>query len=344
MEAKSRLVFVDGLRGIASVMVVLYHLVGRTPAHSTTAKGYLGVAIFFVLSGFVIAMAIGERKVSLGFLCRFAARRALRLDPPYWASIAVSIALTYVSIRIGIAKEFPTVPQVLAHLIYLQDVLGFRAISDVYWTLCLEIQFYLFLIVLLWIGRQQVRFVGFQCGLVVLLLLSLVEHAGITNLTPSGLFLPYWFGFSTGVVTYWTIIGRLRSSFLMGTLLLLVGFALFQHGDWSIVTVLTAGTLYLAFRLRKMDVWFANPAMQFFGRTSYSLYLFHPIIGWSAQSLALRYVNDWGALAVGLVASVISAWVAYLILEKPAIWLSHLVSLEPPLVRRSHEVLAGGQD
>lgn len=57
-----RLRFVDGLRGVAAMMVVLYHFVGRTPADWLVSKGYLGVSIFFVLSGFVITMAVGDER------------------------------------------------------------------------------------------------------------------------------------------------------------------------------------------------------------------------------------------------------------------------------------------
>ena len=56
-----RLKFVDGLRGVAAVMVMLYHQVGRTSAGELTQRGHLGVAIFFVLSGFVITAVVGTR-------------------------------------------------------------------------------------------------------------------------------------------------------------------------------------------------------------------------------------------------------------------------------------------
>jgi peptidoglycan/LPS O-acetylase OafA/YrhL len=328
MESKGRLFFLDGLRGIAAMMVVLFHLVGRTSAHWVTSRGYLGVAIFFVLSGFVIAMVVGERKVSPGFLGRFVTRRALRLDPPYWTSLVISIGLMYLATQFGVAKDAVSAPQVLAHLFYVQDLFGFTAISEVYWTLCLEIQFYLFLIVLLWIGRQRVSSWDFRVLLVALMVLSLLEQARITDLMPRGLFVPYWFGFSAGAITYWTAAGRLPAWFLLFTSLLLIAFIPFAHGDWFAVTALTAGLLYLAFRLRKMDVWLTGRIGQFLGKTSYSLYLFHPLMGWSAQSLAVRYMNQWGALAVGIAVSVGSAWVTYLLIEKPAIRLSRFVNLE----------------
>ncbi|MBK7665072.1 MAG: acyltransferase [Sterolibacteriaceae bacterium] len=323
----SRLLFVDGLRGVAAAMVVLYHLVGRTSAHWLTAKGYLGVSIFFVLSGFVIAMAIGDRNVTPGFLGRFAARRSLRLDPPYWLSIAIAIALMYLATRVGVKKEFPTEWDVVAHLVYLQDILGIAPISDVYWTLCLEVQFYLFLILLLWACRQRVSSLGFQFTLALLLGLSLIQNADIATFTPKGVFLPYWYGFMAGAVTYWVRAGRLPTRFLYCALAVLLIFAPFQHGDAVLVTALTASVIHIASRLGMMGTWLSGSGMQFLGKTSYSLYLFHPLIGWSAQSFALRYVNQWAALAIGIAASVVFASMAYFAIERPSIQLSHAVRM-----------------
>ena len=62
-----RLLFVDGLRGIAASSVVLYHLLGRTDAGWVAKSGYLGVALFFVLSGYVITMMVGTIKSRLDF-------------------------------------------------------------------------------------------------------------------------------------------------------------------------------------------------------------------------------------------------------------------------------------
>jgi len=65
----ARLHFIDGLRGIAASMVVLYHLAGRTDATWFTQLGYLGVAIFFVISGFVIAMVADHVGLSWSLRC-----------------------------------------------------------------------------------------------------------------------------------------------------------------------------------------------------------------------------------------------------------------------------------
>lgn len=314
-----RLLYVDGLRGIAALIVCANHLLGRTDLHWLGNRGYLGVAIFFVLSGFVIAMVVGNSKISAGYLGRFALRRSLRLDPPYWASIAVAIGLMLLAERMGVDKDLPSAPDILLNMFYLQDLAGAQSIADVYWTLCLEVQFYLTLILILWARVPRIL-------LSALLGWSLLEHASVVNVAPRGLFVPYWFGFSAGVLAYWTSVGRTKPLVLGVALLAIGAFSIGAHGDWNVVTVLTAGSLYAAHRWKRMQSWLSQAPFQFFGRISYSLYLFHGLIGWSTQSFAMGRTNQWVALAIGFTASVLSAWGAYLLLERPAIWLSHRVS------------------
>jgi peptidoglycan/LPS O-acetylase OafA/YrhL len=320
-----RLRFIDGLRGIAASMVVLCHLVGRTDAAWLTKSGYLGVAIFFVLSGFVIAMSIGDRRISLSFLGRFAARRAIRLDPPYWASIFLVIALAVFT-----GKQTPSVQAFFSHLLYTQELLGFPAILSVYWTLCLEIQFYLFLILMLWIG-QTLR--AFWVLWALVFALSLIEQAGLADLTARGVFLPYWFAFALGAMTYWVTVKRLAPWALLVAIIWTLAAAQFSHADWFIAASLTSGLIYFASLKGKMSTWLSGWTAQFLGETSYSLYLFHPIIGWAAMTVALKFANQWVALAVGIIASVLSAWLVNITVERYSIRLSRMVSLSRPLLR-----------
>ncbi|KAB1123843.1 acyltransferase family protein [Neorhizobium galegae] len=84
-------------------------------------NGGLGVAVFFVLSGFVIAHSLYDKPMSLPEFGRFTLRRSLRLDPAYWASIAVTIAFAalssyLVSGRLGQRKDPDLPPQNVAPL------------------------------------------------------------------------------------------------------------------------------------------------------------------------------------------------------------------------------------
>ena len=321
---KPRMLFVDGLRGIASLMVVAYHLGNRTGFAALTSRGYLGVGIFFVLSGFVIASVADRGAISLGYIGRFAARRVVRLDIPYWISIVAAIACAALAVRFGAQWPGFTFRQIAAHLFYLQDILGFTAISDTYWTLCFEIQFYLTLLVLLWGGRLLPRWL-FRVAFLLTVVLSVLASTGVLG-TPRGAMFAYWWAFALGAVTWWTLRGGPLWVFAVA-LVIVLSAPLAPHTDWRLIAAVTASLLLGASRLGTMGTWLAGPVSQFCGRISYSLYLFHPIIGWSAQSLALRHFNQPVAFAFGVVVSIGSAWLAYVIVERPALNLSRRVPL-----------------
>ncbi|HTO42653.1 MAG TPA: acyltransferase [Burkholderiales bacterium] len=327
MDGK-RLKFVDGLRGVAAVLVMLYHQVGRTSAGALTHRGYLGVAIFFVLSGFVITGAVGARHINAGFLRRFALRRMIRLDIPYWLNIALALAMIALAARMGVPEQSIQLAQVVAHLVYLQDILGYEEISRVYWTLCLEVQFYLALILLLWCAQLlRIRWQHFMLVFLALLGLSVLANMSWIP-APTGLMFPYWWAFALGAVCYWTLTKRVSARYLAAAALVVALTAPGRHGDWRLTACVTTSLLFLAWRWNAMERWLADRVSQFLGRISYSLYLCHPLIGWSAQSLALRYVDQWSALGIGISMSLVSAWLAYHFIERPSITLSHRVKLE----------------
>jgi peptidoglycan/LPS O-acetylase OafA/YrhL len=328
MDGK-RLKFVDGLRGVAAMMVVLFHLFGRTSAAALTSRGYLGVAIFFVLSGFVITAIVGTRRVTAGFLGRFALRRMIRLDIPYWLNIALALGLMAIAVRAGIPKQPVHAWPIAAHLVYLQEFFGYTEINTVYWTLCFEVQFYLALILLLW-GAQalHVRWPQFIVVFVALIGFSLL--AGMKWIaTPAGLMLPYWWAFALGALCYWALVGRVQVRYLAAACVLAACTIFAVSGAFRLAALVTVGLLFVAWRWNVMDRWLSDRVSQFLGRISYSLYLCHPLIGWSAQSLALRFLNQWGALAVGIVASLVSAWLTWRFIERPSIRLSHHVQMDP---------------
>src|SRR3712207_5527361 len=103
---RKRFSFIDGLRGLAALSLVIYHAAVAGPvtellaalprwvAWSIEHSAGIRVAVFFVLSGFVIAYSLDGKAVTMHMVGRFALRRSLRLDPPYWAAIALTIAFS----------------------------------------------------------------------------------------------------------------------------------------------------------------------------------------------------------------------------------------------------------
>ena len=334
--------------------VVVNHLYGNLqtdiPAWLATAvgwllaRGYLGVSVFFVLSGYVITLNVGKVNITPQFIGRFALRRAIRLDPPYWVSIVVAIALSVVAVHLfpDLKKTYPSVGQVLAHLVYLQDILGFGDIVPIYWTLCLEVQFYLFLVMLLYgaqkaLGKADTAEVlakPIVPGLLLLVaVLSLAQFFDWVKISPRGVFLPYWFSFSLGMFCVWAVSNWVKSFwFALHWGVVLLWSITSAWNETGIVAALTAGLLYVAGKKGKLQSWTLGRPTQYLGRISYSLYLFHGIVGWSTVSILKRFASTpLGAGSAGLiffagiVASIVTAHIFYLAVERPSIQLSHRI-------------------
>lgn len=133
-----RLIALDPMRFFAALFVVMYHYTARFGSDSfeylsiATKFGYLGVPLFFIISGYVITLSAHNRPAS-----EFAVSRFVRLYPAYWAGIAFTSLVTYLY-----GQDKYTWEQILANLTMLNDYLGYDNIDSVYWTLQAELKFY----------------------------------------------------------------------------------------------------------------------------------------------------------------------------------------------------------
>jgi peptidoglycan/LPS O-acetylase OafA/YrhL len=164
-RSSGRLLAIDGLRGVACLGVAVYHLT-RYGQTATIARegipavllwvgdhGWIGVQMFFVISGFVIAHTLRGAVVDAGYVGNYALRRSLRLDPPYWATIGLVLAMhAWFAGRPGWVSPLdlpdPLEPPlswwlVVSHVLYIHKLQGFDSLSAGFWTLTIEIQFYL---------------------------------------------------------------------------------------------------------------------------------------------------------------------------------------------------------
>lgn len=331
-----RLRFIDGLRGLAACMVMFYHLGDRTNLKPITEWGYLGVGIFFVISGFVITSTLLTRLVTPDSVARFLARRFVRLDIPYWVNIAMTVFLGAALYRFGGQIHHYTVEQIVANMFYLQGILGIPQLNQVYWTLCLEIQFYLMLVFTLWAAQRLLRTPAsraFQWAIIGSIFVSVLFNANILT-APRGLMLPYWWAFALGAMTCWWRAGHVRGGMLAVAFVTVIGSPFFGHEAWRFTGALTAALLVLATMRNSMGKWLAGTTAQFLGRISYSLYLIHALLGWEAQTFALRYVGQYEALVFGIIVSISTAWLAYILVERPAVTLSHFIKIDSAPAKR----------
>ena len=320
----ARFAFVDGLRGLAALGVVLFHIWIYEPrpwpalesAHWVVDEAFRrardGVQILLVISGFVIAYTLRKTRFSAGEAFCFMLRRVVRLVPAYWLILSLILLLASVCQLAGLPLPYEndaTVPRITAHLVFLQDVLGYSALSAGIWTLCIEMQFYL--VAILGWGAAQRLFPRRQnpplpsgWGLLVVFgppaLVALFYWRKLDSTDPW--VIHFLWSFFIGMLTWWSLDGLLPRwvfysvivigcldfldlSDLLGHPLESVDAGPFEarivaNSKWSWhykngVALLTALAIFAAGRLNKLDVWLNWRPVQYLGTISYSLYLVH---------------------------------------------------------------------
>jgi peptidoglycan/LPS O-acetylase OafA/YrhL len=148
---------IDLLRFFAAMAVVLFHYSFRGyaadgmslvphPALAPYSKyGYLGVELFFMISGFVILMSAAS-----GNLAQFVASRMARLYPAFWACCTISFL---VIIFAGDPRYTASLDQYLLNMTMLSGFLRVPSMDGVYWSIFVEMRFYALVAILLFIGK-----------------------------------------------------------------------------------------------------------------------------------------------------------------------------------------------
>lgn len=338
---------IQGLRGLASLWVVLFHIeagnyisdftaaVPQTITYALFKWGSAGVAVFFVLSGFVIAHSLSDKQIDgTGFL-RFVARRSLRLDPPYWAAIILSIAVAaIVALVNNITVKIPSVQTLLYHLLYLQQIFKAPEINTVFWTLTYEIQFYLLLAaaeLIVTIGVKNGAAIRVMRFIVMLPLMSLAFFSAWygSNFEQHRFFIDLWHGFFLGVLAYSSGYRGTSPAPLLALILITTLSSITQPSIFGIPSAITALALFIASRNGYLLHGLGAKSFRFLGQISYSLYLIHipvMIIGFGAWGrIAGRGLaeDSTGLLVIGALI-IGSAWIFWWLIERP----SHKLAVE----------------
>jgi peptidoglycan/LPS O-acetylase OafA/YrhL len=311
-DPKQRISVINALRAFAALAVAWGHFVaGQGKWLGLTGKyGYLGVDIFFVISGFVIPWSLHRTRYGFRDYPRFLLKRNVRLYPPYLASIAISILATNFIIEplFKIPHMTVTGRDLLLHFTYLNDIFKVKWVNVVYWTLAIEFQWYLLV------------------GLVMPLLASRNRWARF--LTPTAMLISYWAIPRDRLVFYYLpifLIGvfvfqyraEIISKYEMFGLIAVMVMAMARNTGYLAPLVGVPTGLLIAFST------FQSQRMDRLGDVSYSLYLIHLPIGVSLIGMMSHWIpySSWflGVLdAIGLTACVWAAWVMYQFIEKPS--------------------------
>lgn len=167
MHDSTRLKGLDGLRGIAILLVVVYHFWTEITGHKTLPNGSpwtflyagnTGVTLFFILSGFLVGLPFikGFSRGQLPSVRLYAAHRILRILPPYYFVGVIGILVT------------GQTQQLLPMLFFFANAFDVGYFSIVWWSLFTEVQFYLLLpIFFVVIARSRHRPPSYLCHWII---------------------------------------------------------------------------------------------------------------------------------------------------------------------------------
>jgi peptidoglycan/LPS O-acetylase OafA/YrhL len=339
-RAGARLAFLDAVRGIAALAVAAGHAADlfwptfRRWSHDWFSPGRAGVCAFFLVSGFVIPLSLergeDDGRPRLAVLRDFAISRSCRLYPMYWVSLALALLLFMLglpAVPADFAAELPV--SAWANATMFQELAGIPHAIGLYYTLTIELVWYLACAVLFAIGwhRATER-------------LAWIALAGLAVVgVGAPLLADRHVPFATGFYLVTMLIGTALARHAAGTLpavrlqLLVAGAAgVAVCGSWAnyvevpggvdpegelgmsstlLPWVAAYGLVFAAYGFRHVALprWLA-----WLGIVSYSVYLLHPL----AMALVSRASGGpWVQLAATMVLTVAAAAVTARLVEVP---------------------------
>jgi peptidoglycan/LPS O-acetylase OafA/YrhL len=331
---KSRIYELDALRGIAALLVVLFHYtVDLENATFVFNIGCVGVDLFFVISGFVILLTIGNTKDWKSFLVN----RFSRLYPAYWICVSITTLSIIISYQTHLTDTI--IPDFgltyLANLSMLQFYLNFENIDGSYWTLIIELLFYGFIMLFLILNKKNyIETTGAVCLLIVFCYRFFAQAVfsnkimfDFTNAIPILIYFPLFY---SGILFYklkfvqqttirWLLllVSFLLQLYIFNTLYSNRGYLSFAEYAISLSVIYSLFIMYIFNKLN----FVVNKATLWLGSISYVLYLLHKVIGTNLimPLLSTKFgINFTLSLAITLCLVCLMAQCVVKYIEKPS--------------------------
>ncbi|MFD8593706.1 acyltransferase family protein [Kitasatospora sp. NPDC059646] len=338
---RPRLYLLDLLRLLAALGVVLWHYAGYQgwPAdvwggrpgdvipvlHKIGSYSWIGVELFFLISGFVVCMSCWGKTSGAFFRSR-----VVRLFPGYWFGVlvAAAVVLAYRPNWMWNGKMF-RYSDVLTNLTMVQKGEGVWDVDPVYWTLWVELRFYVLFGVVVAIGLSYKRVVAF-CAMWTFASVITTASGGLPLLDL--IFFPdYSSFFIAGIAMYlmyrygqdmllWGIVGF---SWLLAQNKLhkiMSDYQAFSGGPLSYTKLLLLMTLAFAVVAATALGWFRWVKwrkLTVLGALTYPLYLLHQVVGWWFLTHLQGKVGPYTEAGLVIGAMLVAAYLVNRFVEQP---------------------------
>ena len=297
-DEKVRIDFLDGLRGVAILAVVFFHAYYRwqpiepysqsAAIQSLASFGWLGVQLFFCISGYVIYLSLYK---SSGLLS-FAKKRFLRLAPAmYVASFFLFFSAFYISERPeGAVKFFDMLPGLLfiePYYLSKLPLLDVQSLDGAFWSLYIEVKFYLVAGVLFFVLKDKALRVLFYAYLfyffATVLNVSGVSYWGVNKISNVlyHLGFEHYGWFLIGILAFKVFEENSRKDrvFLFVIAVAAICQTLTKNNSYSLSLIIalciTVALFLLPFISNNVQRLLSNRFLLFVGFISYPLYLIH---------------------------------------------------------------------
>lgn len=315
---------IEILRGVACMMVVIFHFSTQNSYYGhylsetnllrvVGGYGYLGVQVFFVISGFIIPYSLAQSNYKIKNIFIFFKKRMWRLWPAYFVSLLLVMLHTMLhswvwgnEFRIEWLKFF-------LHLIYLPSLFGYEWYNILYWTLGIEFQFYILMALTypFFVHKHKIVRV---LTLFLFAFVYLFFQDGSYVTSQSALFV-------FGILAFMVYTSRLSLFEFVILIALNVFFVQFQHANGPIFIAIVGVLTSLVIVYVSVDFWIGKEL----GKISYSLYLTHGFVAVNALLLSMRIEcvkeHEWLRILVIVASIAFSITLAYLywfIIERPS--------------------------
>ncbi|GAA4460257.1 acyltransferase family protein [Phytohabitans houttuyneae] len=327
-QSAGRLYVLDLLRFAAAMAIVGYHFIpthpevwsGDSSAFEVVADplqyAWLGVEAFFVISGFVICMSSWGRSLS-----RFFVSRVSRLMPAYMCAVLLTAAA--VSLE-PLARERPQPSHVLINLTMLQQFLNVPPVDSVYWTLFVELKFYLLFAIVVYFGVTYRRVVLFCLVWTVVALFAMYTGSGFLRAVVEPSYAPL---FVAGITLYLIhrfgpdllLWGMLAASVAISMVCLAQRDAVRQGAasyPASVAVMLAFFAVMVAVALGGFS-WLRWRGMVTVGALTYPVYLLHHEIGLRAIARLAGRMPPWVLLAAVVAGVLLASHAVHRLVERP---------------------------
>ncbi|MBN9076585.1 MAG: hypothetical protein BGN87_14115 [Rhizobiales bacterium 65-79] len=307
------------LRALAALSVLGFHL--SEQFGGSFKLGAAGVDIFFVISGFIMWTTTASRPTTPK---RFIWRRIVRIVPLYWIITFITAVAIFARPQFFYGHVL-TIPNFLGSLFFVPAIQNgeLHPIVIQGWTLCYEMMFYvLFALALFWPRTTRFWILAGMLVTVAILHPFLPEGYAFTFSDP--ILLEFLAGVFIG--QFWMSGARFPPA--LAVAMVVLGFAAFAGLEelapgtgrivrWGVPAILIVAGMAFA---ERNSSWKPIPVLRFLGDASYSIYLWHVLVGTvvTAGLLRLGVSAEWQPAAIGILSLLFSA-ILYLLVEKPLI-------------------------